>query len=122
MFMVQPASLLTVTSALPSWLPGGGRSFPTAAYESVARPVGILYVFIMAVCPLLAWRKTSGELFWKRVSRPLITTVLLSVPLIFEWYQKPHVMEWYSFDEPKTLDEAQAKFADVFAGIDAVLA
>ena len=78
---------LTVTSALPSWMPGGGQSFPASTYEAVARPVGILYVFIMAVCPLLAWRKTSGPLFWKRVKWPLVSAAVLSALLIYEWYQ-----------------------------------
>jgi len=77
---------LTVTSALPSWLPGGAQSFPAATFNAVARPVGILYVFIMAVCPLLAWRRTAGALFWKRVRGPLIATVVLSIPLLWVWY------------------------------------
>ncbi len=80
-------SYLTVTSALPSWMPGGGQSFPASTYESVARPVGILYVFILAVCPLLAWRKTGAALFWKRVKWPLLSTAIISALLIFEWYR-----------------------------------
>jgi cytochrome c-type biogenesis protein CcmF len=80
-------SYLTVTSALPSWMPGGGQSFPASTYDSVARPVGILYVLIMAICPLLAWRKTSGALFWKRVKWPLLSTFIISALLIFEWYK-----------------------------------
>ena len=80
-------SYLTVTSALPSWMPGGGQSFPAGTYEAVARPVGILYVFIMAVCPLLAWRKTAGDLFWKRVRWPLVSAAVISALLIFEWYR-----------------------------------
>ncbi len=78
---------LTLTSALPSWMPGGGQSFPPSTYESVARPVGILYVFIMAVCPLLAWRKTAGSLFWKRIKWPLLAAAVISALLIWEWYR-----------------------------------
>src|SRR5258708_5300557 len=44
------------------------------------------------------------------------------VPLIFMWYQEPHVIEWYSFDEPKTLEATAAKFADIFSGKDPVSA
>lgn len=77
---------LTVTSALPSWMPGGGQSFPAATFNAVARPVGILYVFIMAVCPLLAWRRTGGALFWKRVRGPIVSTVLLSIALLWIWF------------------------------------
>ena len=78
---------LTVTSALPSWMPGGGQSFPPSTYDAVARPVGILYVFILAACPLLSWRKTAGPLFWKRVKWPLVSTAVLSALLLYEWYQ-----------------------------------
>ncbi len=78
---------LTVTSALPSWMPGGGQSFPTSTFEAVARPVGILYVFIMAVCPLLAWRRTAGAVFWKRVKWPIVSTAVISAFLIWEWYR-----------------------------------
>ena len=44
------------------------------------------------------------------------------VPLIFKWYQEPHVIEWYSFDEPQTLGDTEAKFADIFNGKDPVSA
>ncbi len=35
---------LTISSALPSWMLFGGRSIPPTTFDSVARPVGILYV------------------------------------------------------------------------------
>ena len=52
---------LTVTSALPSWLPFGGQSIrrrpPTTARAAGRHPVRRC---IMAVCPILSWRKTDG--------------------------------------------------------------
>ncbi len=77
---------LTVSSALPAWLPGGGQNFSAATYDAVARPVGILYVLILAFCPLLSWRKTEGATLLQRIKWPLISTAVLSVPLIAEWY------------------------------------
>ncbi len=77
---------LTVSSALPGWLPGGGQNFGAATYDAVARPVGILYVFILAFCPLLSWRKTEGGTLLQRIKWPLVSTAVLSVPLLAEWW------------------------------------
>ena len=63
---------LTVTSALPTWMVLGGRSMPAATYDSVGRPLGVLYVFIIALCPLLSWRRTDVETLWGRLRWPLI--------------------------------------------------
>jgi len=64
----------------------GGKSYGPATYDAIARPVGILYVFIMAVCPLLSWRKTEGPLFWKRVKVPMIGTVGLFALFTAIWW------------------------------------
>jgi cytochrome c-type biogenesis protein CcmF len=77
---------LTVSSALPRWLPGGGQNFSAATYDAVARPVGILYVFILAFCPLLSWRKTEGATLWERVRWPLGSAAVVSAFLLWEWY------------------------------------
>ncbi len=77
---------LTLTSALPRWLPGGGMSFGPATYDSIARPVGILYVAIMAVCPLLAWRRTEGATFLSRIKWPALGTAVLAAFMLWIWY------------------------------------
>jgi len=76
---------LTITSALPAWLPFGGKSIPATTFDSVARPVGILYLLILAVCPLLSWRGTDAATFWKRVKWPLVGTVVLSGLLLLDY-------------------------------------
>jgi len=76
---------LTVSSALPKWLPGGGQSFTTVTYDAVGRPVGILYLMILAICPLLSWGKTEGLTLWQRLRWPLLGTLVLSAPLIYFW-------------------------------------
>ncbi len=48
---------MTVSSALPSWLPVGGQSLAAQTYNAVARPVGIFYCLIIAVCP----RQATGR-------------------------------------------------------------
>ena len=72
----------TISSALPSWMPLGGMSVTTGTYESIARPLGILYCALMAVCPLLSWGKTEGKLFRKRALVPGICAAVLFVGLM----------------------------------------
>ncbi|HSK46580.1 MAG TPA: cytochrome c biogenesis protein CcsA [Coriobacteriia bacterium] len=77
---------MTVSSALPSWLPFGGQSIGAATYDLLARPVGILYALILAVCPILSWRKTDGATFWKRAKWPFVIAAAIFVALLAEWY------------------------------------
>lgn len=76
---------MTVASALPKWLPFGGQSLGASAYEFLARPVGLLYLAILAVCPVLSWAKTSGAEFWKRIKWPLVASLILFAALMTEW-------------------------------------
>ena len=68
---------MTVSSALPSWMPFGGQSLSAGSYNAIARPLGVVYLFILAVCPLLSWGKTDGKLFWKRARIPGICALVL---------------------------------------------
>jgi cytochrome c-type biogenesis protein CcmF len=77
---------MTVTSALPAWLPFGGQSIGATAYDLLARPIGIFYVFIIAVCPLLAWRATDKSTFWNRLKYPLIGAAIIFALLMAEWW------------------------------------
>lgn len=74
---------LTVSSALPSWMPFGGQSLSAGTYNTIARPLGILYLLILAVCPLLGWSKTQGKQFWKRAKVPGIFALVLFAVLMF---------------------------------------
>lgn len=73
---------MTVSSALPSWLPFGGQSLSAGTYNAIARPLGILYCLILAVCPLLSWGKTEGKQFWKRARVPGICALVLFIGLM----------------------------------------
>ena len=68
---------LTVSSALPGWMPLGGSVVAAGAYNAVARPVAVVVVLLMAVCPLLGWRKTEGPAFWGHMCRPLVVAALI---------------------------------------------
>ena len=77
---------MTVASALPSWLPFGGNSLATTAYEAIARPLGVVYLLILAVCPLLAWGKTDPAKFFRQARIPAACAVVLFAALAFWWH------------------------------------
>ncbi len=56
------------------------RSVGASTYDAVARPLGVLVLALIAVCPLLAWRKTDGAQLRRTLILPTVT-MLLSVPL-----------------------------------------
>lgn len=68
---------LTVSSALPGWMPLGGAVVAAGAYNAVARPVAVVVVLLMAVCPLLGWRKTQGPAFWRHMRWPLVVAAVI---------------------------------------------
>jgi cytochrome c-type biogenesis protein CcmF len=63
-----------------------GKTFGGSTFDLLARPMGILYVAIMAICPILSWRKTEGVAFWKRVRWPLAGAAVLFAGFMTIWY------------------------------------
>ena len=51
-----------------------------STYDAIAQPLSVVVLALIAVCPLLAWRKTEGAALRKTLILPLVT-MLLSVPL-----------------------------------------
>ena len=56
------------------------RTVGLDTYNAIAQPLGVVVLLLIAVCPLLAWRKTEGAELRKTLILPLVTAVL-SVPL-----------------------------------------
>ncbi|MEG1513115.1 MAG: cytochrome c biogenesis protein CcsA [Raoultibacter sp.] len=73
---------LTLSSALPSWLPFGGQKLSAGTYNAIARPLGILYCLILAVCPLLSWGATDKREFFRRARVPAACALVLFVGLM----------------------------------------
>ncbi len=73
---------LTVASALPTWLPFGGQALSAGTYNTIARPLGILYLLVLAVCPLLGWGKTDGRAFLRQARIPALCAVLMFIGLM----------------------------------------
>lgn len=74
---------MTISSALPSFLPFGGQSVSAGTYNAIARPLGVIYLAILAVCPLLSWGRTEGKQFWKRARIPAVCAAVLFAVLMF---------------------------------------
>jgi cytochrome c-type biogenesis protein CcmF len=66
------------TVAVPLIFPD--RAVGASTYDLVARPLGVAILAMIAVCPLLAWRKTDGAQLRKTLILPMVTMVL-SIPL-----------------------------------------
>lgn len=77
---------LTVSSALPEVLPFGGRALSAGTYNAIARPLGIFYLAVLAVCPLLSWVLTSRETLFKRGKLPLICALVAFAALLVYFF------------------------------------
>lgn len=100
---------LTISSALPGWLPLGGMSVGTGAYETVARPLGILFCALAAVCPFFSWKKTDGKEFWKNVRIPLVIAVVLFALLLGHWYTNLYPAYVDNLNQPDTVAVADLR-------------
>ena len=76
---------LTISSALPSFLPFGGSTVSTGTYNAIARPLGIVYLLILSCCPLLSWGKTLRSKFWRQARIPALCAILLFIVLAIYW-------------------------------------
>jgi len=85
---------LTISSAIPVWFHVGQYVFPPFAHTSVpgtmfdaiARPVGVAYLAILAICPMLSWRSTDWPSLWKRLRWSLAGAAVLFALLLTEWF------------------------------------
>jgi cytochrome c-type biogenesis protein CcmF len=56
------------------------RTVGASTYDVVARPLGVVILAMIAICPLLAWRKTDGAQLTRTLILPTVT-MLASIPL-----------------------------------------
>lgn len=73
---------LTLSSALPEVLPFGGQKISAGTYNAIARPLGLLYLLILAVCPLLAWGRTDPKRFIKQARIPALLAFVMFISLM----------------------------------------
>lgn len=72
---------MTISSSLPSWMPFGGQALGASAYNAIARPIGVIYCLVIALCPLLAWKKTRLKSFLRQAWLPAVFALLLFIVL-----------------------------------------
>lgn len=73
---------LTISSALPSWMPFGGATVSATTYDAIARPVGVFVVLMMALCPLLTWKGQGAARLVREAKVPLIVAAVAFVLLM----------------------------------------
>jgi len=83
LFMVFSAVLVAGLTLAPAFK---GPTFSAPSFDLLARPIGIFFVFMMTVCPILSWGATGWDDFWKRAKWPLIGGSVISVGLLGVWF------------------------------------
>ena len=78
----------------------GGKTFGQPAYNLLAQPVGIAYVLLMAVCPVLSWKLTEGKVFWDRVKFPLVGAAVVFAAFLGIYFTVMYPN--YQFDKTTT--------------------
>jgi len=72
-------AFMTLFEAISGAFFAEGTKFSAPQYEWVARVLGILFMLLLAVCPLLAWSKTDRAAFLKKAKIPAICTLVVFV-------------------------------------------
>ncbi|HEY5112779.1 MAG TPA: cytochrome c biogenesis protein CcsA [Coriobacteriia bacterium] len=94
LFMLFSALLVAALTLSPAKIPipftsivlQAGPTFSASAFDLLSRPVGIIFVLIMTVCPILSWGATGAAAFWKRAKWPLAGAGVLGAIFIAIWY------------------------------------
>jgi cytochrome c-type biogenesis protein CcmF len=69
---------------------GPGRVFAISQYEVIARFLGIIYVAMIAICPMLNWNKTDGQTLFSRIWAPAAWSLLPFAGLVWIWWDQLH--------------------------------
>lgn len=68
---------LVLCPALPAPLPFAGRTFSADAYAAIAGPLGVVYLALAALSPLMGWGRTDRAVLRARVFRPLVMAIVI---------------------------------------------
>ncbi len=63
------------------------RMVGPSTYDSVARPLGVVVLALIAICPLLAWRTTEGAALRKTLILPGVTMLLSALLWLYLGFQ-----------------------------------
>ncbi|MDY0341479.1 MAG: cytochrome c biogenesis protein CcsA [Coriobacteriia bacterium] len=73
---------MTMSSAFPEWMPLGGQVIKTSGYDALARPLGIFYILVMTVCPILAWGGGDWKKLWEKAKGPMIFSAPIAAAFV----------------------------------------
>ena len=74
------AGAVLLATVIVPLVTNNSRSVGRQTYDAYARPLGVLVLLAIGVCPLLAWGRTAGRVLWRDLRWPLLAAAL-SVPL-----------------------------------------
>jgi len=66
------------------------RVYAISQYEVIARFLGIIYIAMIAVCPMLNWNKTDGKTLFSRLWAPAAWALLPFAGLVWIWWDQLH--------------------------------
>ena len=67
-----------------------GRTYSIDQYEVIARFLGIIYLTMIAICPMLNWNKTDGKTLFSRLWAPAAWALLPFAGLVYIWWTMLH--------------------------------
>ena len=79
LFMMLFIAVATVWPRISEWLWNQQATIGPPFYNTFIPPIGLLLIFLMGTAPLLGWRKTSKELFYKSFRWPLAAALVTFV-------------------------------------------
>ncbi|RJQ51996.1 MAG: heme lyase CcmF/NrfE family subunit [Actinobacteria bacterium] len=82
LILVAGAFILLGATMLPVF---GGSSLKPESYNTIAQPIGLVYIGLLAVCPMFGWRKTDPKKFRNYAIYPSAVTILAAYPLFIYW-------------------------------------
>lgn len=65
-----------------------GRVYAISQYEVIARFLGIIYIAMIAFCPLLNWDKTDGKTLFSRIWAPAAWSLIPFAGLVWVWWDQ----------------------------------
>jgi len=65
-----------------------GRVYALSQYEVIARFLGIIYIAMIAICPMLNWNATDSKTFLNRIWAPAAWSLLPFAGLVWVWWDQ----------------------------------
>ncbi len=82
LILLAGAIILLGATMLPVF---GGPTLKPETYNTIAQPIGLVYIAILAICPMFGWRKTDPVKFRNYAIYPGVATLAAAAPLFIYW-------------------------------------